>query len=267
MSISRVSNGKIGRDGFEQPSIGPIKYLRDFVWLLRSELFLLREQWFWYFFQASFVPVSYLFFLWLLAGRRNPESMAFFVTGSLVMSLSFGGLISLGQNLGMLKNNNAFEYYAALPISRAVFIAAVATRGMLLSLPSAAFVLALGHFVFGLPVPPLGILVLLLSAYAMAGFGAIIGFWSPTGQVASLVTQILQTVIVFFGPIYYPINSLPAPLQWIAHLWPTTYAARAFRAAMRGDTLGQMWISLAVLAGFVMLSLVLVPMKLEWRGR
>ncbi len=243
------------------------KPLRDFWWLLRSELFVLREQWYWYLVQASFVPLSYLLFLWLLVGSRDPDSMVFLVTGSLVTAISFAGMASLGQHLGMLKAYNAFEYYATLPISKAAFLAAVATRGMLLSLPSAALVLAVGHLAFGLPVRPLALVVLLLSAYALVGFGAVIGFWSPTVQVASLATQILQTVIIFFGPVYYPPESLPETLRWTARLWPTTYAAEAMRGAMRGEPIGEIWIPIAVLAGFVIASLVLVPMRLRWRSR
>jgi ABC-2 type transport system permease protein len=184
-----------------------------------------------------------------------------------VMSLSFGGMLSLGQHLGWLKTNHAFEYYATLPIAKPVFIAAITTRGMLLALPSAVIVHLLGWLLYGLAVPPLGWLILILAAYAMAGFGAVIGFWSPTAQVASLVTQVLQTIIIFFGPIYYPLSALPSPLRLTARLWPTTYAAEALRAAARGEPLIQFWQPVAVLAGFVGLSLVLVPLKLEWRSR
>jgi ABC-2 type transport system permease protein len=240
---------------------------RDFFWLLRSELFVLREQWFWYVIQASFVPVSYLFFLWFLVGRDNPDSMTYFVTGSLVMSLSFGGLISLGQHLGSLKAYNAFEYYASLPVSKAVFIAAIATRGTLLSLPSTVVVLVLGNVAYDIPVTAAGLVVLLLAAYAMVGFGAVIGFWSPSAEVASLATQVLQTVVIFFGPIYFSLDALPAPLRWVAHLWPTTYAAQALRGTVRGEPLSDILLPTLVLIGFIVVSLVLVPMKLDWRSR
>lgn len=243
------------------------KAARDFSWLLRSELFVLREQWFWYLIQASFVPVSYLLFLWFLVGRGDPERMTYFVTGSLVMSLSFGGLISLGQHLGSLKAYNAFEYYASLPISKAIFIAAIATRGMLLSLPSTLVVLVLGNLAYDIPVSASGLVVLLLAAYAMVGFGAVIGFWSPSAEVASLATQVLQTVVIFFGPIYFPLDALPAPLRWLAHLWPTTYAAQALRGAVAGDPLSAIALPTLVLIGFIIVSLVLVPMKLDWRSR
>lgn len=246
---------------------GGSKQVRDFAWLLRSQLTLLREAWYWYLVQASFVPVSYVLFLWLLTRAHNAQAMDFLITGSVVMSLSFAGMLSLGQNLGYLKDYYAFEYYATLPISKIVFIAALATRGMLLALPSAVIVLVLGAVAFGLRVPLLAVPILLLSAYALSGVGAFIGFWSPTGQVASLVTQILQTIIIFFAPIYYPLAALPGPFRLTAFLFPTTYAAQALRGAVSGQALLSFWPSIAVLAGFALVSLVLVPLRLDWRGR
>lgn len=243
----------------------PSKALRDFFWLLRGELFLLREAWFWYLFQASFVPVSYLLFLWFLVGSAG--SISFFVTGSLVTSLSFGGMLSVGQHLGMLKDSNAFEYYATLPISKSVFVAALATRGMLLSLPSTVIVLVFGYLIFGLVVPFWASIILLLSAYAMAGIGAFIGFWSPTAQIASLATQVLQTIIIFFAPVFFPLEALPIPLQFTSYLWPTTYAAYALRGAIEGASLSSLWPSILALVAFTVVSLVLVPLKLDWRGR
>jgi len=183
---------------------GPAKTLRDFVWLLRAELFVLREEWFWYLLQASFVSLSYLAFLWFLIGPEAPSVMQNLIVGSLVMSLSFSGMLSLGQHLGYLKELQAFDYYASLPISKGAFIAAVTTRGMLLSLPATLFIVILAAVFLKMQFTGLSVLVLLLSAYAMAGFGAVIGFYSPTAQVSSLLTQILQTVIIFFAPVYYP---------------------------------------------------------------
>jgi ABC-2 type transport system permease protein len=266
MSTSPAATGGTSPTRAETP-FNPAKHLRDFWWLLRGELFLLREAWFWYLVQVSFVPLVQLVFLWLLVGRRDPAAMAFFLTGSLVMSLSLGGMLSLGQHLGGLKEAHAFEYYAALPIAKPVFVAAITTRGTLLALPSALLILLLGWMLYGLVVPPRGLPILLLAAYAMAGFGAAIGFWSPTAQIASLATQVLQTLIIFLGPIYYPPATLPAPLRATAYLWPTTYAAEALRGAVAGDPWGALWPPVAVLVGFVGLSLALVPLKLEWRSR
>lgn len=243
------------------------KHAVDFVWLLRGELFVLRTSWFWYVVQVSFVPLSYVVFLWLLVGRRDPSAMLFAVTGSWVVTISLGAMLSLGQHLGALKDRHAYEYYATLPISKAVFIAAVTTRGVLLSLPSLVVVMLVGRLAFGFAIPPAAVAILALSAYSMAGAGAVIGFWSPTAQVASLATQVLQTVITLLAPVFVPADSLPLPLRFTSWLWPTTHAALALRAVVADAPLAAYWPSVAALGAYVVVSVVLIPRRLEWRSR
>lgn len=247
--------------------VGFSKHVRDFAWLLRAELFVLREAWFWYLVQASFVPLVQLAFLWLLVGRRDPQAVTLLVTGSLVYGLSMTGMLSLGQHLGWLKDARAFEYYAALPISRSVLVAAITTRGLLLVLPSALVVAALGRLAFGLALRPSGLLVLILSAFAFAGLGAVIGFWSPSARVASLATQILQNLVIFFAPVYLAPEALPAWLRTVSQIWPTTHAAAALRLAVSGGDGAGFWAAAGVLLVMAVVSVALVPWKLEWRSR
>lgn len=242
------------------------KEVSDFFLLLWGQLILLREEWFWYTFQVAFAPLSMLFFLWFFVGRDGPERMLYVVTGSLVSSVAMGSMLSLGQHLGMLKDRNAYEHYAMLPISRITFVASLATRGVLLALPSALVVLVVGSFLMGMVPNAMVILVLLLSGYSLAGLGAFIGFWSSTAQMASLTTQILQAVLILFAPVYLPADLLPLPLRVISLAFPTTHAATALRASLSGESLEVFWPQLAVLAGFACLSLWLVPRRLDWRG-
>lgn len=242
------------------------KHLRDFWWLLVGELFSLRLEWFWYLLQVSFVPLSFLAFLWFFIGQIRPEAMAFIMTGSLVLTVSMGTMLSLGQHIGWLKGVNAFEHYAALPISKATFLAALATRGVLLALPSLLIVSVVGGLLLGFWLGPAAWLVLVLSAYAMSGIGAFIGFWSPTAQVASSATQVVQPLIILFAPVYFPLEQLPFVLQVTARLLPTTYSAGALRGVMAGEGLLELYPELLILLGFAVISLVLVPLKLDWRG-
>jgi ABC-2 type transport system permease protein len=247
------------------PSFG--KQARDFWWLLCEQLFHLRLTWFWYLFQVTFVPLTFLAFLWLFIGRVQPEAMLFVVSGSLVMNVSMGAMLSLGQQIGWLKDQNAYEHYAALPISKAIFLAALATRGVLLTLPSALMVLLAGTLFFGLGFSLTALFVLIISAYAMSGLGAFIGFWSLTAQVASLATQIVQPLWLFFAPVYIPLEYLPYPLQVTSQILPTTYAAAALREALLGEPLLRLLPEVLILLGFAAVSLGLVPLKLDWRAR
>lgn len=233
--------------------------------LLLGELFSLRVNWYWYIVQVSFVPLSFLFFLNFLWPQSDASFYA--ITGSLVMTMSMSAMLSLGQHVGALKNQDAYEHYAALPISVRVFALAIATRGVILSLPALSIVGFVSSTALGFSLTPLSVLILLLGAYAMSGLGTIIGFWSPKGNTASLVTQIAQNLIILFAPVYFPIDRLPKFLQVTSALLPTTYAASGLRAAMQGAPLTEFLTEVLVLLGFAVISLVVVPLGIHWRQR
>lgn len=231
--------------------------------VLISELFRVRLEWFWYLVQRSFVPLASLAFLYYL--WDDPRSAQFAVTGSLVNTMTTSAMLSLGQYLGHMKDNNAFEHYAALPVSRTTFVAALATRGVLLTLPSLLTVALIGRWALDIPLTPIGLVSLLLGAYAMSGLGAFMGFWSKDAQTASLSTQVLATVIIYLSPVYIPLEQLPALFRWTSVLIPTTYAASALRLSTAGAGLTALWPDLLALLGFAMVSLFLVPLRLPWR--
>lgn len=81
------------------------------------------------------------------------------------------------------------------------------------------------------------------------------------------MTQILQTVIIFFAPVYYPPWVLPEGLRLLAYLWPTTHAALALKGSLGGGLNPSSLVSLFVLVLFCLVSLVLIPLRLDWRGR
>mgnify|MGYP001195873821 FL=1 len=86
-------------------------------------------------------------------------------------------------------------------------------------------------------------------------------FLSTFARTELQVVQFIPLVIVpqaLLSGILWPIDSLPEPLQWLAHALPLTYAAEALRGVMiRGDGLAALWVNLAVLAGFAVLMIVL----------
>jgi len=243
------------------------KHGRDFWWLLVSQLFALREEWFWYLVQLAFAPLTFLIFLWLLLGQFQPESMVFVVTGSLVYNVSMGGMLTLGQHIGALKDYNAYEHYAALPLSKWVFILALATRGIVLTLPSALLIVVIGVIFFHFTPTGMTFVILLLGGYALSGLGAFIGFWSPTARVASMMTQVLQTLLVLLAPVYIAFDRLPAVLQWTSYVTPTSYMATALRSSMLGKPVKEYLLEILLLFCFTVVSLGLIPIKLRWRSK
>jgi ABC-2 type transport system permease protein len=243
------------------------KHLRDFAWLLLAESYRMRSMWFWYLIMMAMNPLLNMFLLYIFGARANPQATLFVISGSLASGLTIATMLSLGQEVGGLKDSHAFEHYATLPISKLSYVLAIATRAMVFGLPSFLIVLGVGWAGLGLPLHlgPILIPAVLLASYSLVGFGAFIGFYSRTGQVAGMATQVLAGVMTSLAPVFVSIDQLPAILRATAAFMPTTYVATIMRGALSGVVDAQVWTSFAVLAVFTVVMLWLVVRKLDWR--
>ncbi|MBT9163877.1 MAG: hypothetical protein DDT24_00797 [Chloroflexi bacterium] len=138
---------------------------------------------------------------------------------------------------------------------------------MTIASPSLLILLMVGGIAFDLWLPPVALLILILGGFTMAGIGAFIGFWSPTGEVAHIATQVIQPFFILLAPVFFPLEHLPGPLQVVARFIPTTYIAETLRAAIAGRIYGEFWLDLLILVGFALVFLGLMPLKLDWRAR
>jgi ABC-2 type transport system permease protein len=216
----------------------------------------------------SLQPLTLLLFIRFLLGPSEESVVLYLITGNIVLSLSLSSMLSLGQDLGWLKDDHAFEYYATLPVPKSALILAIVTRSALLALPSIVIILLLSAWFFDISLKPhpLVLFVLFLGGYSLSGLGAIIGFYSPSGRIASLLTQIIQPIIVFLSPVFVPVDRLPGALQFTANLMPTTFIARALRDSLTGNVSISTWSNMLVIAAITMGSFVLVEKGLDWRG-
>ena len=107
------------------------------------------------------------------------------------------------------------------------------------------------------------ILVVVISGYSLSAVGAFIGMYARDSSQASLLTQIIQPIMIYLFPVFYPINVLPTFLRWISYISPTTYVSSALRKSFIGEFDS---ISLIILSIFCLLSIILVEKKFDWRG-
>ena len=100
-------------------------YLTKQFYLIKSELLTLRLSWKWSLLIVLVSPISVLIFLYLLVGMKNPDYMNYVISGNIIMSLVTGTMLTLGQELGVLKQIRGFDYYASLPIKKIQLITAL----------------------------------------------------------------------------------------------------------------------------------------------
>jgi ABC-2 type transport system permease protein len=107
----------------------------------------------------------------------------------------------------------------------------------LLSLRTAVY-LGWGVALFGFPVAQINwfgaVIVLVCSVLAFAGLGVFSASYLLVFKRGNPVKWLIVGTAGLVSGVMYPVNVLPAPLQWLARLVPVTYSLEGMRAALLG---------------------------------
>lgn len=128
---------------------------------------------------------------------------------------------------------------------------------ILLSLATAAVGVVYAVSLFGVAVAPSSVPALAVSialtAFAMVGFGLLIGGVALYLRTSLIIGNIFLFIGLLLSGVNFPISQLPVPLQWVGYGYPLTWGLDAVRAAAAGDPIGVTgvyWLAVAV-AGLV----------------
>lgn len=99
--------------------------------------------------------------------------------------------------------------------------------------------------------------VFITTVAAFGGLGALLGA-SVMVFKQNFSRFVLQTLFALFGGVFFPIDSLPTGLRWLAYCIPLTPALEGMRAAiLQGATVVELWQPLLQLSIF---AAVLLPL-------
>ncbi len=138
------------------------------------------------------------------------------------------------------------EYVGGLVLS-SICTSTVALTVMLLL---ATTLFGLSFFSYGVMVVPF-LLVLFLFGIALGVIGS--GVVLRLGPASEWFVWPIPAVVTPFVGVYYPIATLPRPLQYVAHALPPSYVFEGLRGVITGKA-----VSIAALAGGAALALVYV---------
>lgn len=180
------------------------------------------------------------------------------VAGSTVLVVAFVALNLLAQYFGQLRASGGLDHYATLPVPPAAVVLGAAAAYASFTVPGTVVTAVFGCLLFGLPLTHLWVLaaVVPLAGAALAGLGAAFGLLAPRPELATLLGQMGMSAALLLGVL--PADRMPAPVQYLRDLLPSTYGVEAFArtfggapdwAAVVGD--------LAVCAGVGVVSLAL----------
>ncbi|MBA3819089.1 MAG: ABC transporter permease [Deltaproteobacteria bacterium] len=106
------------------------------------------------------------------------------------------------------------------------------------------------------PVWMVGFLV--LTAVTFSLFGFIIGLWADSFQKLQAIPLMIVTPLTFLGGAFYSISMLPPVWQKITLANPVVYLISGFRWSFYGTSDVNVWISLGMTAGFLVVCMIAV---------
>jgi len=155
------------------------------------------------------------------------------------------------------------EYTFMAPLSRTVHLLGMGVFAVVYGVVRAGLLFGAIALWFNLEMPEANFLsalvVLAVASASFIGIGmmtAVLPLISP--EKGTQLGFIAQGMLLVVSGIYYSVEILPEPMQWLAVISPATYALEGIRdAILEGATLASLWGQLVPLMGIGVISIPL----------
>ena len=163
------------------------------------------------------------------------EYRTYMVPGILVVLVTIIGTLLTAMNIVREKEAGTLDQLNITPVGRLTFVAAKLIPLWSLALVTMGLGLALGHFVFDVPVRgSLALVFLAAGVYLVGALG--IGLWistiAETQQQAMFVSYSIMLVYLLMSGLFTPVRAMPEWAQWVAQGSPVMHFTRLIRAVL-----------------------------------
>ena len=203
----------------------------------------------------------------------NPDMLSayFMVPGVIGMILYSITSILTATAVVRERERGTIEQLIVTPIRSWELIVGKILPYAVLALIDTVEVLALGSWLFGVPIRSgLGLVMLLSGLFLLTGLGIglLVSTVANTQQEATLTTFTTLLPSIFLSGFFFPVEAMPRVLQWISYLIPLRYYLTVIRSLLiKGvgvDSLQKEILALAIFgAAFILLAALRLKKRLE----
>ncbi len=148
------------------------------------------------------------------------------ITMVLILGVLGNGLFGAGIRAVQDRETGILRRFKVAPISPAVILVASLVTGWVSYVPSALIIIALAHFVYGMPIPeqwPSLFVFLSVAVFCFRSIGLIVASVVNSAQEGQIVVQMLYMPMLFLSGITFPTSIMPVWLQIIAQFLPASH--------------------------------------------
>ncbi|MFI0822719.1 ATP-binding cassette domain-containing protein [Streptomyces sp. NPDC021098] len=241
----------------------------SFKYLWFEHMLTVRTSWHVHMVFGIFMPLTMVFgFSRIGSGLTDELSLTYIASGSGVFAIAALGTTAIAQRIGAIKAEGSMLYYASLPISKVAFVMAFVAARLLLIAPGLVTSLIAVRLLYGLDLTlsPMLLIVYPLTALPLAALGLVIGSLIDRIELISIVTYVLNFVLLLGAPLLIPAKALPLPLKALSWVMPTTYGSDAIRRSVSDNIDATFGLDILVLAVMTALALSIADRALRWRA-
>jgi ABC-2 type transport system permease protein len=205
------------------------------------------------------VPLTQMVFFAFVVqlGGGGASEIAYTAVGNAVATITYSSVFSVCQTTDSEKQQGTMEHLLVSPASRLALYFGRGLIPILISLATVAVGLVYAAVIYGVSIPvsvlPTLAVSIVLTAFAMVGFGLLLGGVALYLRTSIILGNIFLFVGLLLSGVNFPLSSLPTPLQWAGDALPLTWGLAAIRAALAGESLS----SVAILWGAVGIAAIL----------
>jgi Nod factor-specific ABC transporter NodJ protein len=206
-----------------------------------------------YLFSAMMSPIIYLIAFGLGLGNRvqigNLDYLSFLLPGLVAMSSMNNSYTWVASNINLNRVYfKTFQVFVQAPIRSSSIMIGEVLAGMVKGLFASVLIIAVG--LLASPrffLTPLFFVTLLLNCLLFASLGVITGMRAKSHEDTATYSNFFIMPMAFFSGTFFPLDRIPAALQWIIYILPLTHA----NTAIRKEALDlEATVSLLILVGY-----------------
>jgi len=240
------------------------KTLRDMCLITRIYYLQFRDQVARFLFFGFLIPAG-VYYIATASTGRDPALQLRFFTASILLSFSMLTIMWLGTIIVEDRFYGRLKLLITTPISRTSYVLGILGYDYILGLMTGCgFILVSYLFEIEVQLNLLdAIILVLLTLSSFTGISIIASQQAKSLQAGTVLADSTSICLIFFAPVFYPLEELPKAMQYVASLFPTTYAADGMAKALSGK--GGVGTDVLALSLFSFVILFTAIRSLRWR--
>jgi ABC-2 type transport system permease protein len=200
-------------------------------------------------------------------GSQVLKYIDFLVPGLIGFSILTSPMFALVEISSTYRKDHLFRQLSLTPLTKAEWLTAKILWYIVLTVISAAIMIAVGVGAFGAHVTfSLGLLpFLVVGPLFFVSLGMLAGSVAKTPESAAVLGNIITFPMMFLSGTFFPVSSFPTGLQTVAHALPLYYVIDGMNQVMLFHNNARAAVDLAVILVLAIVTFIAAVIAFKWR--